>query len=104
MKASAVGARILTGVERRSGRVATSGRRRKGPVGKAFLYKPTRRPGSTYRRVVADVVQRVFGGDGVSLVASLFESHDMQPEQVEELQKLLDGLRKRQRKNKNKKR
>src|ERR1700690_2344448 len=47
-------------------------RRAKGPVGKAFLYTPTGRPGKTYRRVIGDVLQRVFGGNGAALVASLF--------------------------------
>ena len=68
-------------------------RRAKGPVGKAFVYTPTGRPGKTYRRVIGDVLQRVFGGNGPALVASLFETQPPTPEEVEQLQRLLDQLR-----------
>lgn len=68
-------------------------KRAKGPVGKAFLYAPTRRPDKTYRRVVGDVLQRIFGGNGPALVASLFETRPPTPAEVVKLQRLLDGLR-----------
>jgi BlaI family penicillinase repressor len=67
--------------------------RAKGPVGKAFVYTPTRRPGGTYRRVIGDVLQRIFGGSGPALVAALFETQPPTPAEVEELQRLLDKLR-----------
>ncbi len=77
------------------GRLEAKGlvKRAKGPVGKAFVYVPTRRPGQTYRRVIADVLQRIFGGNGPALVASLFETQPPTPAELVELQKLLDGLR-----------
>ena len=68
-------------------------RRAKGPVGKAFLYTPTGRPGKTHRRVVGDVLQRIFGGNGPALVASLFESQPPTHDEIEQLQRLLDELR-----------
>jgi predicted transcriptional regulator len=68
-------------------------RRAKGPVGKAFLYTPTGRPGKTYRRVIGDVLQRVFGGNGAALVASLFETQPPTPDEIDQLQRLLDELR-----------
>ena len=54
------------------GRLEVKGlvRRAKGPVGKAFVYTPTRRPGGMYRRVVGDVLQRIFRGNGPALVAA----------------------------------
>ncbi len=67
--------------------------REKGPVGKAFVYKPRRRPGPTYRGLVKDFLQRIFGGNGVALVASLFESTPPTRDQLDELQRLLDELR-----------
>ena len=70
-------------------------KRTKGPVGKAFLYTPLRRPGRTYRRVVGDVLQRIFGGNGPALVASLFETQPPTPDEIVELQRLLDGLRRK---------
>lgn len=69
-------------------------RRRKGPIGKAFLYRAAHRPGGTQRRLVKDLVRRVFGGSGVALVASLFQSQAPTRAEVEELQKLLDDLKK----------
>ena len=70
-------------------------RREKGPVGEAFVYSPTRRPGPAYRRIVGNLLQRIFGGDGVALVASLFETQPPTSDELEELQRLLDQLRER---------
>jgi BlaI family transcriptional regulator, penicillinase repressor len=67
----------------------------KGPVGKAFVYEATRRPEPTYRRLMRDMRERVFGGSGVAMVASLFETRPPSPEEMDELQRLLDGLRKK---------
>lgn len=76
------------------GRLEAKGlvKRAKGPVGKAFVYKPLRRPGKTYRRVIGDVLQRIFGGNGPALVASLFETKPPTPAELVELQQLLDRL------------
>lgn len=68
-------------------------KRAKGPVGKAFVYSPLRRPGKTYRRVVGDVLQRIFGGSKPALIASLFEIEPPTIGELAELQKLLDRLR-----------
>jgi predicted transcriptional regulator len=77
------------------GRLEAKGlvKRDKGPVGKAFVYAPLRRPGKTYRRVVGDVLQRIFWGNGPALVASLFETKPPTPAELIELQQLLDRLR-----------
>lgn len=76
------------------GRLEAKGmvKRAKGPVGKAFVHSPLRRPGKTYRRVVGDVLQRIFGGNKPALVASLFEIEPPTAAEVEELQRLLDRL------------
>lgn len=68
-------------------------RRKKGPVGKAFIYEAARKPRVTQRKVVKDLVTRIFGGNSVAMVASLFESRPPTAEQVHELQQLLDGLK-----------
>lgn len=83
------------------GRLEAKGmvKRAKGPVGKAFVYSPLRRPGKTYRRVVGDVLQRIFGGNKPALVASLFEIEPPTAAEVEELRQLLNRL---QRKNNHK--
>ena len=77
------------------GRLQTKGlvARRKGPVGKAFVYQPTRSAAPTYRRIVKDLVQRIFGGNSIALVTSLFESKPPTPHELDALQSLLDQLR-----------
>lgn len=77
------------------GRLETKGmvKRAKGPVGKAFVYSPLRRPGKTYRRVIGDVLHRIFGGNKPALVASLFEIDPPTAAEMAELEQLLDRLR-----------
>ncbi len=67
--------------------------KQKGATGKAFVYAPARGPKQTYRRIMKNLHQRVFGGSGVAMVTSLFESRPPTREELEELQKLLDRLR-----------
>lgn len=69
--------------------------KRKAPVGKAFLFQATRKPGPTYRRLVQDLLDRVFGGNGLALVTSLFETRPPTREEIEDLQRMLDELRAR---------
>ncbi len=71
--------------------------REKEKKGKAFIYKPTRRPEPTYRDLVRNLTERIFGGSPVMLVASLFESRRPSLEEIGELQKLLNQLRQKQR-------
>lgn len=68
-------------------------KKRKGEVGKAFLFRAARRPDKTRRRLVGDLLERAFGGDGVALVTSLFETRPPSQEEVEMLQGLLDRVR-----------
>lgn len=77
------------------GRLESKGylKRRKAAVGKSFLYKPTRKPDKTMRGVMRDVLERVFAGDGVAMVTSLFEASPPSAEEIAELQRLLDELK-----------
>jgi BlaI family penicillinase repressor len=67
-----------------------------GKRGKAFVYAATRRPEPTYRRLVGNLLDRVFGGNAVSLVSSLFEGQAPRAEEVAQLRRLLDNLVDRQ--------
>ncbi len=69
--------------------------REKGPVGKAFVYLPTERSRKTGRNVLKRLLQRVFHGDGVALVASLFQSKPPTPDELQRLEQLLTELRTR---------
>jgi predicted transcriptional regulator len=64
--------------------------------GKAFIYRPTRTSESAPRRLVRQVVDRLFGGNSVALVASLMETRKPTPAELAELGKLLERLRREQ--------
>ena len=70
--------------------------RRKGSVGKAFLFEPTSKPEPTYRKIMRDLRERIFGGCGVTMVASLLETKPPTAGELEELQRLLDALKRKQ--------
>ena len=65
----------------------------KAPVGKAFLYQATHGPGPTYRSLLKNLSQRIFGGDRVALAASLFETRPPSAEELQQLQDLFEQLR-----------
>jgi predicted transcriptional regulator len=67
--------------------------REKGPVGKAFVYLPTQRSRKTGGNLLKKILQRVFHGDGVALVSSLFQSQPPTREELVRLEKLLGDLR-----------
>jgi BlaI family transcriptional regulator, penicillinase repressor len=67
--------------------------RRKGTVGKAFLFRANERPKRTRSRLVGDLLERVFGGDALAVVSSLFETRTPTEDELERLQKLLDELK-----------
>jgi predicted transcriptional regulator len=67
--------------------------RKKGPVGKAFVYSPVQRRSPALRNVVRDLLQRIFHGDGAALVASLFETRPPTAEEVRKIQEMLNDLR-----------
>ena len=67
--------------------------KKKGPVGKAFLYRPTAAAASIYGNLLNRLLHRVFGGDSLALVASLFETRPPDGRQLEKLEELLDELR-----------
>ena len=69
------------------------GAREKGPVGKAFVYRARGKPAKTYRRMLGDLLDRVFDGSGVALVASLFETRPPSEEEIDELERLVRELR-----------
>jgi predicted transcriptional regulator len=69
--------------------------KKKGPVGKAFLFEPTRAPEPMYRRIMRDLHERVFGRSGVTMMASLFETRPPTVAELDKLQDLLNELRRK---------
>ena len=68
-------------------------RKQKGRVGKAFVYRASHKPGVVYRSLVQSMLDRVFAGDGLALVHSLFETQPPNPQELDELQTMLDKIR-----------
>ena len=67
--------------------------REKARTGKAFVYSAVVAPTKTRRRLVSDLLDRVFAGSGVDLVASLLESRPPTEDELADLQKLIDELK-----------
>ena len=68
-------------------------RKQKGKVGKAFVYQATRKPGSVYQSLVQNLLDRVFAGNGLALVHSLFETQPPNSQELDELQTMLNTMR-----------
>ncbi|MBN1941737.1 MAG: BlaI/MecI/CopY family transcriptional regulator [Phycisphaerae bacterium] len=64
-------------------------RHEKGPVGKAFVYLPTRRPEPTRRRLVSDMLQRIFGGNGVAMISTFLDAKSMTARELDQMEELI---------------
>jgi BlaI family transcriptional regulator, penicillinase repressor len=70
----------------------------KGPVGKAFVYSVTESAGEVHRNALHRFLHRVFGGDSMHLVASVFETKPPDPEQLKQLEQMVVDLKAKARK------
>lgn len=68
-------------------------RKEKAPQGKAFVYEAAQEPARVYRSLVGGMLERVFGGNGMALVHSLFEAKPPDAGEIEQLQTMLDRMR-----------
>jgi predicted transcriptional regulator len=68
-------------------------KRRKSDQGKAYLYRPTKAHARTFGPAVSTLMQRAFGGRPAALVASLFESRSPSHQEIDELEALVERLR-----------
>ncbi|MCC7335694.1 MAG: BlaI/MecI/CopY family transcriptional regulator [Pirellulaceae bacterium] len=85
---------VCTLLERLSGKGFVT--RKKGHCGKAFVYQAKIAPNKTCGQVIGGIVDRVFGGSGVDLVASLLETKPLTASEIGQLQCLLDDLKAKQ--------
>jgi len=70
--------------------------REKCPQSKVFVYQAACSPKPTYRKLARNLMDRVFDGDATALVASLFDSRRPNAQELDQLQALVDELRKKQ--------
>ena len=68
-------------------------KRRKADQGKAFVYRPAKEHARTFGPVVSSLMQRAFGGRPAALVASLFETRRPSAEEIDELEALVEQLK-----------
>jgi predicted transcriptional regulator len=68
---------------------------RRKPHGRAFLYVAAVKEQPTLRRMVADLVQRAFGGSAELLVAHALEQTDPSSQELDEIRRLIDEYRSR---------
>ena len=67
--------------------------REKAEVGKAFVFRAVVAPNPTQRRLVRDLLDRVFGGSGVALVSALLDTRRPTAKELDELSQLVERLR-----------
>ena len=63
---------------------------RKWKEGRAHIYQPTRPRDEVVREVVADLVERVFGGSSEALMLHLVERHDVSKVKLRELEQMIE--------------
>jgi predicted transcriptional regulator len=63
--------------------------------GRADVYTPAIRPTSVIREVIADFVDRTFGGDALPLMQHLIQDHGLSNEEIDLLQATLDEFKSR---------
>jgi predicted transcriptional regulator len=72
--------------------------RRKSGEGKTFVFRASRKPGPTHRRLIGDLRERLFGGDNIAMVASLFETRTPNADEIDQLEQLVNELKEREQK------
>jgi BlaI family penicillinase repressor len=61
--------------------------------GRSNIYSAAVRPASVVRELVSDFVDRTFGGQALPLVQQLIDDHGLSGEEIDQLQTMLDGLK-----------
>lgn len=65
--------------------------------GRADVYVAAVKPGHVMREVVGDFVKRIFGGEKLPLMQQLIEDEDLSDDEIEQLQRALEAMKKRRR-------
>lgn len=66
--------------------------RRKGEVGKAFVYRASVKPNSTYRSVLRRMVDRLFQGEPMAMVSALFDARPPTEHEIDALRRMVNDL------------
>ena len=74
-------------------RLKTKGYLRTRRQGRADVYFPAIRPTSVLREIIADFVDRTFGGEALPLMQHLIQDHGLTDEEIDQLQDALDKFK-----------
>jgi BlaI family transcriptional regulator, penicillinase repressor len=58
--------------------------------GRRYVYAPTVREDEVTHSMVSTLTNRLFGGDVRALVSHLLSSHDIDPDELEEIRRIID--------------
>jgi len=61
--------------------------------GRKFIYRPTVSEDQVTRGMVADLTERLFGGDRVALVSHLISRHEIRPDELSELERMISAAK-----------
>ncbi len=76
-------------------RLKTKGYLKTRREGRADVYCPAVKPNRVIREVIADFVNRTFGGEAMPLMQQLIESPGLSDAEIDQLQSMLDDLKNR---------
>ena len=60
--------------------------------GKEFIFKPTKGRKPAYRQIAGDIMQRIYRGNSLALVVSIFETKPPTPSELKKLEQYLKEL------------
>src|SRR5688500_9498090 len=61
--------------------------------GQPYVFTPASKPQPTYRRLVRNLADRLFGGDSAQLVVSLFEGRPPTSAELDKIERAIEELR-----------
>lgn len=64
--------------------------------GRKFIYRPKVSEDQVTRGMVADLTERLFGGDPVALVSHLISRHEIRPDELSELERIVSAAKKQE--------
>ncbi len=64
--------------------------------GRKFIYRPTVSEDQVTRGMVSDLTTRLFGGNAVALVSHLISRHEIRPDELSELERMIAAAKKKE--------
>jgi predicted transcriptional regulator len=68
--------------------------------GRKFIYRPSVSEDQVTRGMVSDLTERLFGGDPVALVSHLLARHEIRPDELSELERMIANAKQKKKEGK----